>query len=83
MSEESTTPDLVELMRRACEAGNRHDWDVMSLWGPAPVLVAEDGFTFEGRATICGFFEDWVGAYEEFEIEAEEILDLGNGVTLP
>ena len=24
--------------------------------------------------------EDWIGAYEEFEVEPEEILDLGNGV---
>jgi len=33
-------------------------------------------------AAIRGFLEDWLGAYEEYEIEAEEILDLGNGVVL-
>ncbi len=33
-------------------------------------------------AAIRRFFEDWIGAYEEFEIEPEEVVDLGNGVTL-
>jgi ketosteroid isomerase-like protein len=37
--------------------------------------------TFEGRAAVCGFFEDWLSAYEEFEVVVEEIADLGNGVT--
>jgi ketosteroid isomerase-like protein len=35
----------------------------------------------EGPAAIRGFFEDWVAAYDEFEMEAEEILDLGNEIT--
>ena len=25
--------------------------------------------------------DDWIGSYEQFEIDVEEILDLGNGVT--
>ncbi len=36
----------------------------------------------EGSAAIRRFFEDWVAAYEEFQLEAKEIFDLGNGVTL-
>jgi ketosteroid isomerase-like protein len=44
-------------------------WETLSL-----------GASFEGVAAIRGFFEDWLGAYDEFEIEPEEILDLGNGV---
>jgi hypothetical protein len=27
------------------------------------------------------FFEDWVCLYEEFEVVAEDMVDLGNGVT--
>jgi len=35
MSEESTTPDLAELTRRAMEASNRHDLDtVMQFYAP-------------------------------------------------
>src|ERR1700732_2569954 len=35
---------------------------------------------FEGQAAARGFIEDWWGSYEEYEFEAEETLDLGNGV---
>ena len=31
-------------------------------------------------AAIRGFFEDWLGAYEQYEMEPQEILDLGSGV---
>jgi ketosteroid isomerase-like protein len=35
---------------------------------------------FEGQAAARGFIEDWWTSYEESEFEAEETLDLGNGV---
>jgi ketosteroid isomerase-like protein len=38
--------------------------------------------TFEGPAAIRRLFEDWIGSYEDFEIEVEEVVDLGNGVVL-
>jgi ketosteroid isomerase-like protein len=51
-------------------------------------LYAPDAFlesmgmaaSFDGVVAIRGFFEDFIGAYEEYEVEPEEILDLGNGV---
>jgi hypothetical protein len=64
MSEESTTPDLVELTRRAYEAGNRLDIDAAigfygpdSVWGMSPMGLG----TYEGLVAIRGFFEDWRG----------------------
>src|SRR6476646_6049143 len=83
MSEESTTPHLVELGRRFVEAGNRRDIDaVMSHFAPNPVWESMGMATrFEGVAAIRGFYEDFIGAYEEYWAEPEEILDLGNGVT--
>jgi len=36
--------------------------------------------TYKGETAIRGFFEDWIGAFEEFEFEPEQIRDLGNGV---
>src|SRR6476620_5823009 len=36
--------------------------------------------TFEGVAAIRGFVEDWLGNYEDYLAEAEEILDFGDGV---
>jgi ketosteroid isomerase-like protein len=82
MSEESTTPDLVELTRRYLEAANRRDFDaILSFLAPDVVWEAVSlGTTFEGVAAIRAFLEDWLGVYEEHEIEPEEILDLGNGV---
>ena len=82
MSEESTTPDLVELTRRSLEAIDRRDFDaIMRFFASDAVWEAVSlGTSFTGVTAIRDFGEDWVGAYEEFEIEPEEILDLGNGV---
>jgi ketosteroid isomerase-like protein len=83
MPEESTTPDLVELGRRSIEAGNSGNIDAMlgffapdAVWDLSPVGMG----TFEGHDAIRGFVEDWLGAYEELDMKAEEIHDLGNGV---
>lgn len=82
MSEELTTPDPVELVRRIFEAADRRDFDAaLSFCAPDAVWEAVSlGTSFEGVAAIRSFLEDWLGAYEEFEMEPEEILDLGNGV---
>jgi len=37
---------------------------------------------YKGLAATRGFFEDWLGNYDEFQVDVEEILDLGSGVTL-
>jgi ketosteroid isomerase-like protein len=85
MSDESTTPDLVELVRGAYEASNRRDFDAMmsvygrdSVWDMTPMGLG----TYEGLAVIRRFFEDWIGTFEEFEVEPNEILALNGGVTL-
>jgi ketosteroid isomerase-like protein len=84
VSQESTTPDLVERFRRSVEAFNRRDIDgVMSFYSPDVVwdgLIREVG-RFEGAAALHGFFEEWLIPYEEFRLEVEESVDLGNGVT--
>jgi ketosteroid isomerase-like protein len=84
MSEESTTPDLVELVSRQLEAVSRRDLDaVMSFCPPDGVYdVSPSGLgVFEGPAAIRGFLKDWWDAFEELGFELEEVLDLGNGVT--
>ena len=84
MSKESTTPDLVELMRRRVEAADSGDVEAMTgffasdaVWDSSPMGME----VFEGQAAIRRFFEDWWGSYEASEAEAEEIRDLGSGVT--
>jgi ketosteroid isomerase-like protein len=81
MSEESTTPDLVELARRFFAAVNRRDLDaVESFYAPDAVLRGAEIGTFEGPAAIRRLFEDMASPYEEFQGDIEEIIDLGNGV---
>ena len=67
MSEESTTPDPVEGVRRQFEAGNRRDLDaVTSSFAPDAVLDGRAlGDHFERRAAIRSFIEDWFGTYED------------------
>src|SRR2546421_3434333 len=82
MSREPAIPDLVELVRRQFEAANRRDLDAVAS------SFAEDGVfdgraagaLFEGRAAIRRFLDDWFGAYEELEVELEDVRNLGNGV---
>ena len=83
MPKESTTPDLVELVRRLDEAANRLDFDAaVSFYAPDAVWEGRaSGMTFEGRTAIRGFWEDAAASYEEFELQPQEILDLGNEVT--
>jgi ketosteroid isomerase-like protein len=85
MSSESTTPDLVELVRETVEAGGRGDLDALltfyapdAVWDMSNVGMGE----FEGLTAIRSFLKDWLGSYEEMQWEAEEIRDLGNGITL-
>jgi ketosteroid isomerase-like protein len=81
MPEESTTPDLVELAQRLIDAFNARDFDAgMNVCASDMVWEVPTG-TFEGRAAVRGFAQDWLGAFDELELAAEEIRDLGNGVT--
>jgi ketosteroid isomerase-like protein len=85
MSEESMTPDLVELSRRAYEATSRHDIDaLMGFYAPSAVWDGSNvGIgTFEGVAAIRSFVEEWWGTWGEHTFEVEEIVDLGHGVVL-
>ena len=78
-------PTWSSLRAAASRLAARRDFDaVMSFYAPDAVW---DGShrghgDVRGRGGDSGFFEDWFGAYEEFEIEMEEILDLGNGVVV-
>ena len=84
MSEESTTPHLVELTRGVLEAASRRDFDgALAPFAPDAVwdMSLQGMGVFEGHTAIRGFLEDWTGAYEDYEIMTEGGRDLGNGVT--
>ena len=83
MSERSTTPDLVERLRRSVDALNRRDFDAAlamyardAAWDTSPVGLG----IYDGRDVMREFFEDWVGTFEDFAVELEEVRNLDNGV---
>jgi SnoaL-like domain len=83
MSEQSTTPDLVELTRRSLEAGFKEiDAGLRSFARDAVWEVPALGTRLEGVEAIRGFLVDWRGAFAEFEIDLQEVLNMGNGVVL-
>jgi ketosteroid isomerase-like protein len=82
MSEESTTPDLVELVRLLAEALDCRDFDaVASFFAPDVFYRGAEIGTFEGRAAVRDLLEDMLKPYEEVHVEIEEVIDLGIGVT--
>ncbi len=85
MPEESTTPDLVQLVQRSVDAVNRRDFDQFadffgsdSVWDLSPMGLG----IYEGSSAVRAFVEDWNGSYEDFELVLEDVLDLGNEVVL-
>jgi ketosteroid isomerase-like protein len=84
MSPESTTPDLIERVREVFVALSSGDFDaLMSLCAPDAVYDSVAmGATFDGVAAIREFTEDMVGAYEGFDAQIEENLNLGKGIGL-
>jgi hypothetical protein len=84
MPEEPTTLDLVELMRLSVKAGSRRDLELSSsflaadaVWDMSPLGMG----SHPGRGAIREFWCDWWDAYEEYSLEEEAIIGLGNGVT--
>jgi len=81
VSEEHTTPDLVELSRQANDAFNRRDLDaLMRLFATDAVMLGATN-TYVGASAIRGLWEAWFDAFEHLHIELDEHRDLGNGVS--
>jgi ketosteroid isomerase-like protein len=81
MSEKPPTPQLVELVRGSIEAEGIEAvlgfYAADGIWDSSPWGMG----VFEGKEAVRGFFEDWGSSYADLEWKAEEIRDLGNGVT--
>ena len=82
MSEESTTPDLVERVRGFWASAARRDWPKIlrfyapdAVWDMSPMGLG----TYEDEAAMRGLWQDWVAAYDELHLDVEA-LDLGHGV---
>jgi len=81
VAEKSTTPDLVERSQRLVDAMNAGDIDAAMNLYASDVVVEGAMQTLEGRGAVRGWTRDWRDAFDEFELTAEEVRDLGNSVT--
>jgi hypothetical protein len=85
VSEESTVPDLVAIVRETYTAASRRDMDAATrFYAPGAVVdLSDQGMgVFLGIEAIRTFLDDWWGTYECFEYHPEEIVHLGQGVVL-
>ena len=85
MSEGPPASDLVELTRRQFGFAEVGDWDgVLSFYGPDTDwdMTAGGLGKYDGPATLRRFFVEWTGSYKEWEIELEEVHDLGDQMIL-
>jgi ketosteroid isomerase-like protein len=83
MPEESTTPDLAELMRRSIEADSFDEWATLVEQFYAMDVVWQLGGmlgSLEGFAAVRAFVKDYWLMWDEHHHHVEEIVDLGNGV---
>jgi ketosteroid isomerase-like protein len=82
MSEESTTPDLVEIVTGLYEAADREDWDAaISPYAPDVIWETGDGITeVTGASGVRSLWEAYAGMFEDFTTKVETVVDLGNGV---
>jgi ketosteroid isomerase-like protein len=83
MSEQQYPEGAAELTRRSFASAGAGDFDAMmtfigpdSVWDVSPWGLG----TYTGAAAIRAFFGDWIGAFDEFSVEIEQLIDLGNGV---
>jgi ketosteroid isomerase-like protein len=82
MPEESTTPDLVQVVTGLFEAADRGDWEaVVRPYAADAVWESEDGMmSADGAHAVRALWEEWAGTFEDFRIEVESVVDLGGGV---
>jgi ketosteroid isomerase-like protein len=85
MPEQPRTSDLVELTRRQFDYAKAGDWEgVLSFYGPNIDwdMTAGGLGKYDGPAALRQFFTEWTGSYKEWELDLEEVDDLGDGLVL-
>jgi ketosteroid isomerase-like protein len=85
MPDEQGVTDLKELTLRSVDAFGRRDFDGLlalysenAVWDSSAIGLG----VYEGRETIRALFEDWLGAFEDFEQAVREFRSIDNRITL-
>jgi ketosteroid isomerase-like protein len=83
MAEESMTCDLVELTRGLFASASRKDIDAVlgrhalnAVWDLSDAGLG----SLDGVEAIRSFLEDWFGAFEHYQVDVEQAVDLGGDV---
>jgi ketosteroid isomerase-like protein len=77
----------VEIVRRCCEAFDRGDYEA-ALEALAPDVEYDlthfpDGGVYRGREGVREAFRIWMGTWEEYRQERDELVDAGDEVIVP
>jgi ketosteroid isomerase-like protein len=86
MSDESTTPDWVKLVRRSNEAWNRRDVDEwLAFFSPdivlCPISTFPDSQERRGLDAMRRWWDEWNDVWgDDFTAEAESIREYGDAV---
>ncbi len=85
MSEESTSADLVDLVRGFLKSADRGEleeslrfYSADAVFDMSPVGLG----VYQGRDAIRRFYEDWLDAYEDSQILVEEVVQLDARIVL-
>jgi ketosteroid isomerase-like protein len=76
----------VEIVRRIVEAAQRGDWDAaIAEYDEAVVWTRgewrmPDGGIYYGHEGVRDFYTGWVGAWDDFHISLERLVDAGDRV---
>ena len=81
MPDQFPDADVVALTRAFCMAGGSVE-EEMGFYGPDPIYdVSPMGIrVFQGRAAIRHFLADWMGSYDGYQEDMQEVIDFGNGI---
>jgi ketosteroid isomerase-like protein len=82
MSQERTSPDLLELTRQLVAAFDSGDVDTIAGLGAQDAVLQTMGLglRFGGTQAIRSFLEDWLGSFADLTFELLELQQLANGV---
>jgi ketosteroid isomerase-like protein len=71
----------VEIVRRIVEAAQRGDWDAAMAEYDETVVLDQSrmpgGCIYHGHQGVRDFYVSWVGAWDDFRIELERVVDAG------
>jgi len=83
MAEQPPSSDVIQVVRQAFDAGNRHDVDaIVGFHAPEAVWdLSDQGLgSYEGAAAIRGWIEDWFRTWADLRLDVLDVVDLRHGV---